>query len=298
MNKTVLITGASGGIGRALVRGFANAGYNVGIHYYRNREGAEAALRDARRAGVEANIYQADAGNLGSSGNLGNPASPSNPGNLGSSGSPGDLGNLGSPGSPSNLGNLGSPSNSSNSSNPGAIQDMAAQAAAELGEITHLVYNAGYSQQKLFTEISNEEWEHMFAVHVHGAFHACQAVLPAMIRRKEGVILLISSIWGQIGASCEVHYSAAKAALEGMAKALAKEMGPSGIRVNGIAPGVIDTDMNRALGEDVLKSLAEDTALGRLGLPEEVAALAVFLSGSKAAYITGQIIGVNGGFLK
>jgi 3-oxoacyl-[acyl-carrier protein] reductase len=243
LTKTVLITGASGGIGRALVRGFADAGYNVGVHYYRNREGAEAALRDAWGAGVKADAFQADVGDSG------------------------------------------------------AVRDMVIKAATELGEITHLVCNAGFSQQKLFTEISDKEWERMFAVHVYGAFFACQAVLPAMIRRKGGAILTVSSIWGQTGASCEVHYSAAKAAIEGMTRALAKEMGPSGIRVNGIAPGVIDTEMNRALGEEVLKALAEDTALGRLGSPEEVAALAVFLCGDKAAYITGQIIGCNGGFL-
>jgi 3-oxoacyl-[acyl-carrier protein] reductase len=243
LTKTVLITGASGGIGRSLVRSFAGAGYNVGVNYFRNKEGAEAALRDARGAGVEAGIYQAD------------------------------------------------------SADSGAVRAMVTQSASELGEITHLVCNAGFSQQKLFTEISDREWERMFAVHVHGAFFACQAVIPAMIRRKEGAIVTVSSMWGQTGASCEVHYSAAKAALEGMTKALAKELGPSGIRVNGIAPGAIDTVMNREVGEDALKALAEDTALGRLGLPEEVAALAVFLCDDKAAYITGQIIGCNGGFL-
>jgi 3-oxoacyl-[acyl-carrier protein] reductase len=226
-----------------MVRCFAGAGYGVGVHYFRNRESAEAAVRDAHAAGVGARAYQADA------------------------------------------------------CDPGAVRAMAAQMAAEMGEVTYLVCNAGYGQQKLFTDISGEEWEHMFAVHVHGAFHACQAVLPAMIHRKRGSIVLVSSMWGQSGASCEVHYSAAKAALEGMAKALAKELGPSGIRVNGIAPGVIDTGMNKALGEDALRTLADETALGRLGLPDEVAALAVFLSGSEAAYITGQIVGVNGGYL-
>ena len=239
---TALITGASGGIGQALARAFARAGYQVAVHYRSSREGAEEALGLARYEGAEARLYQADV------------------------------------------------------SKEDEVLAMAAAIRDEMGEITHLVNNAGYSQQKLFTDISAGEWEQMFAVHVRGAFYCCRAVLPAMIRRRAGSIVNISSMWGQTGASCEVHYSSAKAALDGMTKALAKELGPSGIRVNGVAPGLIDTAMNRSLGKEALAEFAAATPLGRAGLPEEVAEAALFLSGEGASYITGQILGVNGGF--
>ena len=182
-------------------------------------------------------------------------------------------------------------------SNAAEVEAMVGMMSEELGEITHLVNNAGHSQQKLLTDMTDRDWAYMFAVHVHGAFYCCRAVLPAMIRRKKGVILNISSIWGHSGAACEVHYSAAKAALDGMTLALAKEVGPSGVRVNGIAPGVIDTAMNQRLGQRVLAQLADAVPLGRLGLPEEVAEMALFLSGSQASYITGQVFCVDGGGL-
>lgn len=175
------------------------------------------------------------------------------------------------------------------------VQAMVEQVQQQLGEVTLLVNNAGFAQQKLFTDLTAQEWERVFAVHVGGAFHCCQAVLPSMIRRKDGCILNISSIWGQAGASCEVGYSAAKAALIGLTKGLAKELGPSGIRVNCIAPGVIDTQMNRQLGPEALSALAEETPLQRLGTPEEVAALAAFLAGDEASFITGQVLAINGG---
>ena len=166
-----------------------------------------------------------------------------------------------------------------------------------LGHVDVLVSNAGIAQQKLFTDITPEEWQHMLDVNLTGAFHLCQLALPGMIRRKAGRILTVSSMWGQTGGSCEVHYSAAKAGLIGLTKALAKEEGPSGITVNCVAPGVIDTDMMAAFTAEDKAALAEETPVGRLGSADEVARLLVFLAGEDAGYITGQVFGVNGGLV-
>ena len=166
-----------------------------------------------------------------------------------------------------------------------------------MGRVDVLVCNAGIAQQKLFTDITPEEWQRMLDVNLSGAFHLCQLALPGMIRRKQGRILTVSSMWGQTGGSCEVHYSAAKAGLIGLTKALAKEEGPSGITVNCVAPGVIETDMMAAFTAEDKAALAEETPVGRLGTPEEVAKLLVFLAGEDAGYITGQVFGVNGGLV-
>lgn len=160
-----------------------------------------------------------------------------------------------------------------------------------------LINNAAIAQQKLFTDITEEEWNRMFSVNVGGAFHCTQAVLGNMVSRKQGSIINISSMWGQVGASCEVHYSSSKAALIGFTQALAKEVGPSGIRVNCIAPGVIQTDMNAHLDAETMNSLREETPLMRIGSPDEIAKTALFLAGDGASFITGQILGVNGGFV-
>ena len=188
-----------------------------------------------------------------------------------------------------------------------AVQcDVASRASCEvafhtveqaLGHVDVLVSNAGIAQQKLFTDITPEEWQHMLDVNLTGAFHLCQLALPGMIRRKAGRILTVSSMWGQTGGSCEVHYSAAKAGLIGLTKALAKEEGPSGITVNCVAPGVIDTDMMAAFTAEDKAALADETPVGRLGSADEVARLLVFLAGENAGYITGQVFGVNGGLV-
>ncbi len=188
-----------------------------------------------------------------------------------------------------------------------AVQcDVASRASCELafrtaeqalGHVDVLVSNAGIAQQKLFTDITPEEWQHMLDVNLTGAFHLCQLALPGMIRRKAGRILTVSSMWGQTGGSCEAHYSAAKAGLIGLTKALAKEEGPSGITVNCVAPGVIDTDMMAAFTAEDKAVLAEETPVGRLGSADEVARLLVFLAGEGAGYITGQVFGVNGGLV-
>ena len=188
-----------------------------------------------------------------------------------------------------------------------AVQcDVASRASCEVafhtveqavGHVDVLVSNAGIAQQKLFTDITPEEWQHMLDVNLSGAFHLCQLALPGMIRRKAGRILTVSSMWGQTGGSCEVHYSAAKAGLIGLTKALAKEEGPSGITANCVAPGVIDTDMMAAFTAEDKAALAEETPVGRLGSADEVAQLLVFLAGESAGYITGQVFGVNGGLV-
>lgn len=178
-----------------------------------------------------------------------------------------------------------------------AVRDMVRACEAEFGHIDVLINNAGISSFGLLTDITPEEWRRMIDVHVTGAFNCCHEVLPKMISRKSGNIINISSIWGETGASCEVHYSTAKAALIGFTKALAKEVGPSGIRVNCISPGVIDTDMNAAFSDDDIKALCDETPLMRIGSPEEVASAVLFLAGEGASFITGQVLGVNGGIL-
>lgn len=177
------------------------------------------------------------------------------------------------------------------------VRDAVAQTARELGGPQVLVCNAGIAQQKLFTDLTDEDWRRMMSVDLDGVFYACRAALPGMIREKYGRILCVSSMWGQTGGSCEVHYSAAKAGVIGLCRALAKEEGPSGITVNCVAPGVIDTDMMASFTEEDRAALAEETPVGRLGTAEEIARTLVFLASPDAGYITGQVIGQNGGLV-
>lgn len=170
------------------------------------------------------------------------------------------------------------------------------EAIAALGGIDVLINNAGISQIKLFTDITDDDWDTMINSNLSSAFYLTRAALPYMISQKSGRIINIGSMWGKVGASCEVHYSASKAGLRGMTLALAKEVGPSGITVNAIEPGVIATDMNTALSTDILSELKEETPLGRIGTPYDVASLAYFLASEGASFITGQIIGIDGGF--
>lgn len=170
-------------------------------------------------------------------------------------------------------------------------------AIEKAGGVDVLINNAGISQFALFTDITQSDWDRMIAVNLTGAFNCTQAVLPHMIHQKSGRIINISSMWGEVGAACEVHYSAAKAGLIGMTRALAKELGPSGITVNCITPGVIDTEMNSALDKETLDSLAKDTPMGRIGDPEDVVSAMLYLASDSASFITGQILGVSGGFV-
>lgn len=176
-----------------------------------------------------------------------------------------------------------------------AVQAMLAEAGRELHGIDVLVNNAGIAQLALLQDTAEDEWDRMFAVNVKGAYNCTKGVVKHMLGEKKGKIINVSSIWGIVGASCEVAYSASKAALIGMTKALAKELGPSGIQVNCVAPGVIDTDMNATLDEESLAMLRDETPLGRLGTPEEIASLVYFLAGDEADFITGQVISPNGG---
>jgi len=178
-----------------------------------------------------------------------------------------------------------------------AITAAIAQVEDAFGPVSLLVNNAGIAEQRQFQDISKAFWNRIFAVNVTGAFHTIQAVLPHMLHEKAGSIVNISSIWGQRGASCEVAYSSTKAAVIGLTRSLAMELAPSGIRVNCVAPGVIRTDMVEVLGEDTLRSLAEETPMGRLGTPEDIAAAVAFLAGSSASFITGQILTADGGFI-
>lgn len=243
MKKTVLITGASRGIGAACARRFAREGYRVAIHYNQNEEAARRIAEDVTALGAEFCLLQADLGDSA------------------------------------------------------AVEALFDKMESGFGEADVLVNNAGIAQQKLFTDLTDEDWHRMMRVDLDGVFYCTRRALKPMLRRHAGNIINISSMWGQVGASCEVHYSAAKAAVIGLTKALAQEVGLSGIRVNCIAPGVITTEMNAALSGETLEALKEETPLYRLGTPEDIAAAAVFLAGEDAAFITGQVLGVNGGMV-
>ena len=171
------------------------------------------------------------------------------------------------------------------------------EALNTLGGVDVLVNNAGVSSFSLLMDLPEEEWDRIFNVNVKGMFLMTKLCLPYMVHEKRGSIINISSIWGLCGASCEVHYSASKAAIIGFTKALAKEMGPSNIRVNCVAPGVVDTDMNRSLDSDTIKALGEETPLGRIAKPSEIARTVLFLASDDASFITGQVLSPNGGIV-
>lgn len=177
------------------------------------------------------------------------------------------------------------------------VDMMIKEAIYNFGGVDVLVNNAGISQQILFTDISEYDWDKMIDINLKGVFNCTQAVLPEMINKKSGKIINVSSMWGVTGASCEVHYSAAKAGVIGMTKALAKELGPSGITVNCVAPGVIETNMNSNLSVEDLNALVEETPLGRIGSADEIAKAIYFLASPAADFITGEILNVNGGFV-
>lgn len=243
MKKTVLITGAAGGIGSAIAVKFAKAGYNVVAHYNRSKDKAQSICRMLNEGGYPAVALQADVADAAS------------------------------------------------------VQKMVDEVKFNFGGINVLVNNAGIARQKLFTDITNDDWRKMIDVNLTGVFNCCRAVVPVMVSAKKGAIINISSMWGQVGASCEVHYSAAKAGVIGLTKALAKELGPSNVRVNCVAPGVIETEMIAEFSPEDIKVLADETPLGRIGQPEDVANAALFLASDNASFITGQILGVNGGFV-
>lgn len=181
-------------------------------------------------------------------------------------------------------------------SSPDSVSSVISDILRSYHHIDVLINNAGIALTGVITELSAADWDRLFDTDVRSVFLLSRALLPGMIARQTGSIINISSVWGETGASCETAYSAAKAALIGLTKAMAKELGPSGIRVNCVAPGVIDTAMNSALDPAELKALAEQTPLGRLGTPEDVASAVLFLAGDGASFITGHTLSVGGGF--
>lgn len=180
-------------------------------------------------------------------------------------------------------------------SSPEDVRMAVAEAECTFGGVDILVNNAGVSHIGLFTETTDEKWREIIDTNLSGAFYLCREAAGGMIRRHWGRIVNVGSMWGKTGASCEVAYSASKAGLRGMTQAMAKELAPSGITVNCVEPGVIDTQMNSALSEDVRKALAEETPVGRFGTVDEVAAAVLFFASESAGFVTGQCLGVDGG---
>ena len=178
-----------------------------------------------------------------------------------------------------------------------AVNAMVQKTEEAFGPVTLLVNNAGVAGQALFQDVTDEMWNRYFSVNLNGMRHTIQAVLPGMLHEKAGSIVNISSIWGQHGASCEVTYSCTKHAIIGLTRSLAMELAPSGIRVNCVAPGVINTDMVQVLGQETLRDLAQQTPLGRLGTPEDIAHAVSYLASDKAGFVTGQVLAVDGAFI-
>lgn len=177
------------------------------------------------------------------------------------------------------------------------VNEMVRAARSALGPVELLVNNAGVAGQCLFQDITDEMWSRYLGVNLGGPRNAIQAVLPHMLHEKRGCIINISSIWGLRGASCETAYACTKAAVIALTRSLALELAPSRIRVNCIAPGVVNTDMVQVLGQDTLRELAEQTPLGRLGTPEDIAHAAAFFASEKASFLTGQVLTADGGFI-
>ena len=238
--KNVLITGASGGIGKAAALAFAKKGYGVALHYHTGEESAKETAEQIKALGGNAEIFCADL------------------------------------------------------TSESEIEAMFDRAEQKYGFFSVVVNNAGADWKGLLTDMTLQEWEKIFAVNCTGTFLCCRRALSSMVREHTGSIVNLSSIWGEVGASCEAAYSASKAAVIGLTKALAKEVGPAGVRVNCVSPGVIDTPMNGDLSEEDLSALKEETPLMRIGTPEEAAQAILFLA--EHPFITGQVLGVNGGF--
>lgn len=241
--KTVLITGASGGIGAEAARRFAAAGWDVAVHYYKGEQAAARLVEELTAAGHTAMAVGADL------------------------------------------------------RDGEQVRKMVDNVLDKFCQLDILVCNAGVAWQGLLGDMTTTEWRDLFAVNVDGVFHCCKAVIPHFVHRKAGKILTVSSMWGQVGASCEAAYSASKAAVIGLTKALAKELGPSGIAVNCVAPGVIDTEMNGKLSPEALEMLREETPLGRIGTPADVAESLLFLASPAGDFMTGQVLCPNGGLV-
>lgn len=242
-SKTVLITGASHGIGSSIAKTFARSGYNVLINYFRSENEALHLVNELKLSNASVAAFQADVADCK------------------------------------------------------AVEKMFDFCIQTFGGLDVLINNAAIAQSKLFTDITQEDWQNMLSVNLTGVFHCSQEALKWMLPEKQGKIINLSSIWGMTGASMEVHYATTKAAIIGLTKSLAKEVGPSGITVNAIAPGVIMTRMLDDLSTEDVEALKDQTPLGILGKPEDIAKLALFLASDDANFITGQVISPNGGFV-
>lgn len=241
---TVLITGASCGIGAAAARVFAREGWDVGINYNQSRCEAQALAAELAALGGKAVPIQADI------------------------------------------------------SVPERAERLVEEAETALGSLDAVVCNAGTALlPKLLTDIQTDQWRNLMSVDLDGVFYTLRAAIPGLVRQHRGAIVTVSSMWGLTGGSCEAPYSAAKAGVIGLTRALAKELGPSNIRVNCVAPGVIDTDMNRHLTPEERTVLGEEAPLGRIGRPEEVAEAIYFLASDRASFITGQVLSADGGMV-
>lgn len=239
--KNALVTGASGGIGRAVALELARRGWGVALQYRRNQQAAQELEEEILKLGGNAKIYRADL------------------------------------------------------TEEAQVEALFSAAEKDFGFLEGLVNNAGSAWKGLFTDMTLQDWQGVMDADLTSVFLCCRRALPAMIRQKRGSIVNVSSMWGQVGASCEAAYSAAKAGVIGLTKALAKEEGPSGVRVNCLAPGVIDTPMNGDLSLEDLDALREETPLERIGTPEETAKAAAFLL--EQEFLTGQVLGLNGGLV-
>ena len=243
MKKTVIVTGASKGIGAATAILFAQKGYNVVINYNESYESATLLARSLVSNGFSVTTQKA------------------------------------------------------NVANRLETDIMVKEALYKFGSIDVMINNAGVAYQGLITDTDEVDFDRVIDVDLKGVFNCCKSVTPVMVNQKSGRIINISSMWGQVGASCEVAYSAAKAGVIGLTKALAKELAPSGITVNALAPGLIETGMNANFTVEELSDFVADIPLGRMGSADEVAAAAFFLASDSAEYITGQVLGVNGGYV-
>lgn len=272
--KSVLISGGSRGIGAEIVRAFAADGWRVAFIYNRSEESAAELARETGAAAIKCDLRGAgpDAGAGEETGGLGAGGVCRE-----------DFGRGGCGGAMQR--------------EQIATAVMEAKTLLGVSGFDALVCNAGAAKISLCTDVTPKEWEELLAVNLSASFFLIQETLPAMISAKSGAIVTVSSMWGQVGASCEVAYSATKAGLIGMTKALAKEVGPSGVRVNCVAPGVVDTDMNRELDQQAKESLCEEIPLGRIAEAKEIAGTIKFLCSDDASYITGQVLGVNGGLV-
>lgn len=182
-------------------------------------------------------------------------------------------------------------------SDSASVRGMFDYVKANLGSVDVLVNNAGISHVGLLTEMTDDDWDTLLHTNLSSVFYCCKAALPAMIRAHSGVIVNVASMWGEVGASCEAAYSASKAGVIGLTKALAKEVGPSGIRVNAVSPGVVMTDMMKGFSAEDVAALRDETPLMTLGTPEDIAEAVLYLSSDKARFITGQVLSVNGGMV-